>query len=97
MKAVRLLSEKSSDGRSKAAYKKWVVKDVDNVGTILTLWEPFKDKVNENDVFSLDHFKVTCKLISVFFPYSYCQQQQQHPLTELTHIILFIFHSDDIN
>ena len=66
MKAVRLLGEKSINNRSKAAYKKWVVKDIDNVGTVMTLWEPFKDKLQENDIFCLDHFKVILYLYNFF-------------------------------
>ena len=67
LKAIRMIADKGSDKRGKVSYKKWVVKDVNNVGTVLTLWDPFRDKLSEGDVFSLDQFKVNINLISMFF------------------------------
>ena len=91
LKAIRMIADKGSDKRGKVSYKKWVVKDVNNVGTVLTLWDPFRDKLSEGDVFSLDQFKVNINLISMFFSNLYYAflEQNKHTLKIALVVISF--------
>ena len=54
-----MIKPKEKKGKSALGYKKWIVKDVANVSSILTLWDPFLNMLEEGTIFSLNQFKVT--------------------------------------